>query len=80
LQKDNDKTFTEFEMVAREHDIVVEAAPRDGSTGNGLVERCHRIIFERRSRMSPLFWVESYKYAEFLCRMVTASTGEFIPH
>ena len=37
--------------------------------------------FLRRSRISPLFWVEAYKYAEFLySRMTTASTGEFTPH
>ena len=31
--------------------------------------------------MSPLFWVEAYKYAEFLYnRMTTAGTGEFTPH
>ena len=31
--------------------------------------------------MSPLFWVEAYKYAEFLYnRMTTASTGEFTSH
>ena len=87
VQRDSDKTFTAFERVAEEHDVVVEASPRDGSTGNGLVERYHRIIFEmassflRRSRMSPLFWVEAYKYAEFLYnRMTTASTGEFTPY
>ena len=87
VQKDSDKTFTDFERVAEEQGVVVEAAPRDGSTGNGLVERYHRIIFEiassflRRSRMSPLFWVEAYKYAEFLYnRMTTAGTGEFTPH
>ena len=87
VQKDSDKTFTDFERVAEEHGVVVEASPRDGPTGNGLVERYHRIIFEiassflRRSRMSPLFWVEAYKYAEFLYnRMTTAGTGEFTPH
>ena len=46
VQKDSDKTFTEFERVADEHDLVVEASPRDGSNGNGLVERYHRTIFE----------------------------------
>ena len=45
-QKDSDKTFTEFERVADEHDVIVEASHRDGSTGNGLVERYHRTIFE----------------------------------
>ena len=35
VQKDVDKTFTEFERVAEEHGVSVEAAPRDGQTGNG---------------------------------------------
>ena len=31
--------------------------------------------------MSPLFWVEAYKYAEFLySRMTTSQTGEFTPY
>ena len=87
VQKDVDKTFTEFERVAEEHGVCVEAAPRDGQTGNGQVERYHRTIFEmastflRRSRISPLFWVEAYKYAEFLYnRMTTARTGDFTPY
>ena len=87
VQQDSVKTFTDFERVADENGVTVEASPRHGSTGNGLVERYHRIIFEiassflRRSRMSPLFWVEAYKYAEFLYnRMTTAGTGEFTPH
>ncbi len=46
VQKDSNKTFTDFERVAEEHGVVVEASPRDRSTGNGLVERYHRIIFE----------------------------------
>ena len=87
VQKESHKTFTDFERVADEYGVTVEASPRHGSTGNGLVERYHRIIFEiassflRRSRMSPLFWVEAYKYAEFLYnRMTTTGTGEFTPH
>ena len=31
--------------------------------------------------MSPLFWVEAFKYAEFLySRLTSAGTGEFTPH
>ena len=46
VQKDSDKTFTDFERVSDDHVVVVEASPRDGSTdnGRGLVERYHRII------------------------------------
>ena len=87
VQKDSDKTFTEFERVGDEYDVIVEASPRDGSTGNGSVERYHRTIFEiapsflYRSRMLPLFWVEAYKHAEFLYnRMTTTSTGESSPY
>ena len=46
VQKDSENTFTDFERVAEEQGVVVEAAPRGGSTGSGLVERYHRIIFE----------------------------------
>lgn len=87
VQKDSEKSFNDFERVVNEHCMMVEAAPRDGSTGNVFVEQYHLVIFEmassflRRSRMSSLFWVESYKYAEFLYnRMITASTGEFTSH
>ena len=46
VEQDSVKTFTDFERVADEHGVTVEASPRHGSTGNGVVERYHRIIFE----------------------------------
>ena len=65
----------------------VEAGPRDGSKGNAVVERYHRTIFEiassflLNSHASPLFWVEAYKYAEYLHnRMTNGQSGECTPH
>ena len=89
VQKGDEKNFVEFEKVATapEWGCRVEAGPRDGSKGNAIVERYHRTIFEiassflLNSHASPLFWVEAYRYAEYLHnRMVTGHTGEFTPH
>ena len=89
VQKGDEKNFVEFEKVANapEWGCRVEAGPRDGSKGNAIVERYHRTIFEiassflLNSHASPLFWVEAYRYAEYLHnRMVTGHTGEFTPH
>ena len=65
LKEDKIKSFVAFEKVAAEWGSRVEAAPRAGSTGNGIVERYHRTLFELasgfllQSNMLPLFWVEA---------------------
>ena len=46
LKDDKTKSFVAFEKVAAEWGSRVEAAPRAGSTGNGIVERYHRTLFE----------------------------------
>ena len=88
-QKGDLKNFVEFEKVAAspEWGCRVEAGPRDGSKGNGIVERYHRTVFEIASsfllqaHMSPLFWPEAYRYAELMYnRMTTVHTGEFSPY
>ena len=84
LQKDKPKILVEFEKVAAEEGVQkVEASPRDGNKGNGICERHHRTIFDiasgflRQSHVSPLFWVEAYRYATLLYNpMTTSHTGQ----
>ena len=88
LEKDKPKTLVEFEKVAAEEGVQrVEASPRDGNKGNGICERHHRTIFDiasgflRQSHVSPLFWVEAYRYATLLYNsMTTSHTGQYSPH
>ena len=88
LENDKPKTLVEFERVAREFDVEkVEASPRDGNKGNGICERHHRTIFEiasgflRQSHISPLFWVEAYRYATLIYNsMTTSHTGQYSPY